>query len=197
MPILRRRPAITPIEQLMRISTTRFRLLPPILTTILLLTLGNPGVAAQRATADDGTRVLLKDDGTWETLDASALGDDKPMARLNVRKYQSQPGRCILGVTLQNDLGTPIRDLVLRFIAFKPGPIEYTSVSRGFASLKPTDYQYREMIFHGLTCEEILHVQVKGTRGCRMSDFEKHSATAEGCISRVMVEKSDLVTIFK
>lgn len=195
MPIPCWQPAFMLNDRPMRNTTRLYRLLP-ILTTLLMLTLGTAG-AAQQATADDGTRVLLKDDGTWEVLSGGAADSEAPMARLSVRKYVSQPGRCILGVSLQNDLGTPIRDLVLRFVAFKPGPIEYTSVSRGFASLKPTDYQYKEMIFHGLTCEEILHVQVRGTRGCRMSELEKHSATAEGCISRVAVEQSSQVTIFK
>jgi hypothetical protein len=154
--------------------------------------------AAQEAVTGDGMRVLLRDDGTWERLDAPDKEDENAGgAKLVVEKREALVNGCRFGLRLSNNLKEPIRSLVLRFTAYKPGPIAYETVTRGFFNIKPTDSQYQTIPFRGITCEGILQVEVDAADKCRVGEFSSYWYGADRCIGGVDVVDSDLVKIFK
>ncbi len=154
--------------------------------------------AAQQATLDDGRKVLLKDDGRWEYLSAEPEGEDgRGSAVLTVERRETIPQGCRLGLRLSNDLSTRIRSIVLRFTAYKAGPIAYETLSRGFSLIKPTDSQYREIRFRNVRCDDIVQVQVHGADNCHVGDLTKYTEGSESCLSLVKVADSDLIKIYK
>ena len=166
------------------------------LCTALLWTLSAP--AGQQATLEGGRKVLLKDDGTWEYLTPEEGAEERPrQALLTVERRQTIPQGCRLGLRLRNDLTTRIRSLVLRFTAYKPGPIAYETISRGFSLIRPTDDQYREIRFRDVPCEEIVHVQVHGADNCHVGELTKYTEGSDSCLSLVKVADSELIKIYK
>lgn len=166
--------------------------------TCLLLAVAASAGAGQQATLDDGRKVLLKDDGRWEYLTPEdAETEDQHHAGLKVERRETIPQGCRLGLRLQNDLTSRIRSLVLRFTAYKPGPIAYETVSRGFSHIKPTDNQYREIRFRDIACEEIAQIQVHGAKNCHVGELTKYSDGEDTCLSLVHVNDSDLIKIYK
>lgn len=154
--------------------------------------------AAQEAVTGDGMRVLLKDDGTWDWIDAPTKRDpDAGGARLVVERREPLANGCRFGLRLTNNLNEPIRSLVLRFKAYKPGPLAYDEVTRGFFNIKPTDSQYQAIAFRGLTCDQIEQVEVDAADKCRVGDFSSYWYGAERCIGNVDVVESELVQIYK
>jgi hypothetical protein len=154
--------------------------------------------AGQQATLEDGRKVLLKEDGRWEYLTPEAASDDEQhSAVLTVERLESIPQGCRLGLRLQNDLTTRIRSLVLRFTAYKAGPIAYETISRGFSLIKPTDSQYREIRFRDVPCNEIAQVQVHGADNCHIGELTKYTEGSDSCLSLVQVADSTLIKIYK
>jgi hypothetical protein len=153
--------------------------------------------AGQQATLDDGRKVLLKDDGRWEYLTPEATDDEQRSAVLTVERVETLPQGCRLGLRLQNDLTTRIRSLVLRFTAYKAGPIAYETISRGFSLIRPTDSQYREIRFRNVPCDEIAQVQVHGADNCHVGDLTKYTEGSDDCLSLVQVNDSTLIKIYK
>ncbi len=167
---------------------------------LLLLTaaLIAPAWAARQAVTDDGMRVLLKDDGTWEALDAPAKQDeDAGGARLEVVRRDALANGCRLGLRLTNNLDEPIRSLVLRFTAYKAGPVAYTSITRGFFNIKSTDSQYQTVLFAGITCDQVIEVEVDAAEKCRIGADNSYWYGSDRCIGGVDVMPSDLIRIYK
>ena len=165
---------------------------------LLALMLTTPLAWADReAVTGDGERVLLKDDGTWEPITGNAEEAPAEQARLTLERRQNLQTGCRFGLRLHNDLSTPIRSLVLRFTAYKPGPVAYETVTRGYSFIKPTDSQYQDILFRGLDCADILQLQVHGANNCHVGELTKYSDGADRCLSLVKVVESDLVKIFK
>lgn len=98
---------------------------------------------------------------------------------------------------MQINLSTRIRGLVLRFTAHKAGPIAYETQSRGFSLIKPTDNQYREILFRHVSCDEIAQVEVHGANNCHVCDLAKYSDGQDECLSLIEVTDSDLIKIYK
>lgn len=169
-------------------------------TSVLILTavLSLPAWAARQAVTDDGTRVLLKDDGTWEVLDSAAgEGSEERKARLELLRLDGLTNGCRLGLRLTNGLKEPIRSLVLRFTAYKPGRVAYTSVTRGYFNIKSTDSQYQTVLFAGVTCEEITEVEVTAADKCRVGNDAGYWYGSDRCIGGVDVVPSDKIRIYK
>jgi len=165
-----------------------------LLTAVLSL----PTWAARQAVTDDGMRVLLKDDGTWEVLDTAAGEDpDDRRARLELLRVDGLSNGCRLGLRLTNGLKEPIRSLVLRFTAYKPGRVAYTSVTRGYFNIKSTDSQYQTVLFAGVTCEEITEVEVTAADKCRVGTDAGYWYGSDRCIGGVDVVPSDKIRIYK
>ena len=166
----------------------------PLLFACLLAT----GIAQAdlKATTDDGRKVLLKENGLWEFVD-EAKDPEEIKALLQLELRETYHLSCRLGLRLSNNLGTPIRSLVLRFTAYKPGGFEFETVTRGYSRIKPTKHQYQQIRFRGLTCEEIDKVQVRAARNCHVGELTKYNASPEACLSLVRTEPSELMTIYQ
>ena len=155
--------------------------------------------AAQEAVTGDGMRVLLKEDGTWDWIDPpTKRNPDEGGAKLVVERREPLANGCRFGLRLTNNLNEPIRSLVLRFMAYKPGPVAYDEVTRGFFNIKPTDSQYHTIVFRGLTCDQIQQVEVDAAEKCRVGDdYTSYWYGAERCLGGVDIVDSDLVQIYK
>jgi len=164
----------------------------------LLWAITNLASAGQQATLDDGRKVLLTDDGRWEylTADEGSLGQ-QATAALTVERVESIPQGCRIGLQLDNTLTTPIRSLVLRFTAYKSGPVAYETQTRGFSLIKPTDNQYREILFRDVSCDNIAQVQVHGAKNCHVGDLTKYTDGQDKCLSLIKVVDSGLIKIYK
>lgn len=168
------------------------------LTFALLSISLSPAARADReAVTADGQRVLLKDDGTWEAALPATDAAPEPQAELTVERREPLPTGCRIGLRLRNDLAIPIRSLVLRFTAYKEGPVAYETVTRGFSFIKPTDSQYQDILFRGIHCDDILQVQVHVADKCHAGDITKYTSGADRCLALVKVVESPLVKIFK
>jgi len=159
------------------------------------ITVSTAAWAAQEAVTNDGTRVMLHDDGTWTAI--AQKDQETSQAKLVVERVEPLSTGCRLGLRLRNELPSPIRSLVLRFTAYKQGPVAYETVTRGFSFIKPTDTQYQEALFRGIQCAEIVQLQVHGADKCHVGELTKYSSSAKRCLALVHVADSELIKIFK
>jgi hypothetical protein len=153
----------------------------------------------------DGRRFLLRDNGTWQALEASGKDradeefSDSNQALLLLERKMDRGNGCRYAVQLVNNLPYEIRSFVPHFSAYRANGVHYDTVSVGssFAVLRPGDKQTREFEIIGLTCQEIARLQVVGGDRCVMGDLDKFSPATGECLARVRVVKSDLVRFDK
>jgi hypothetical protein len=162
-------------------------------------------------TAPDGRRILLKDDGTWQYVDAKGKEQPKEQAKepakekpkfvgeavLSLERREERAGGCAFGLRLVNNFPHPIQSLVPTFSAIRSNGVTYDSVVSGFQSLKPGDTQSREIRFRGISCQDIARLQVSGGDRCTMGDLDRFSFGEGECLARVRVVASDLVRFDK
>ena len=176
----------------------------------LVLTLA---VAADfEVTGPDGRRILLKDDGTWRYVDGKDKGSSKELPRqLRPKKSRKWPARrvlilerrveaggaCMFGLRIVNGFPHIIQSLFPTFSAVRANGVVYDSVSQGFQAVRPGDSQSRELVFRGISCQEIARVQVSGGDRCVMGDLDRFSFDSGVCLSRVRVVESKLVRFDK
>jgi hypothetical protein len=161
--------------------------------------------------APDGRRILLKDDGTWqyvEDKDRKQAGKaekeapkEKPKvvgeAVLVIERRVDGGGGCIFGLRLVNSFPYPIQSIVPTFSAIRSNDVAYHSLTAGFVLLKPGDSQSREILFRGISCQEIARVQVSGGERCVMGELDRFSFDDGECLRRVRVVPSSFVRFDK
>lgn len=173
--------------------------------SMAVLLLSQAAQAAVELVTPDGRRVLLHDDHTWEYLSAEqpqqpaeTQQDQTPRAVLQVSHVNELEGvGCRMGVVLQNDLPYKIKNLAIRFAVHKSESLPYDSVTRSFSEIKPTDNQYRRLLFRGIRCSEIHHIQIQDPGRCAMGDLDRFSAQPGDCIEHIRIEPTQLVNILK
>ncbi len=153
-------------------------------------------------TAPDGRRILLKDNGTWLYVEADRTADTitkEGEAILVLERKMERGNGCRIAVRLENNLPYEIRSLVPYYSVYRANGVIYDTVSgpSAFTSLKPGDRQSREIDFAGISCQDIVRVQVVGGDRCEMGDLTKFSATKGQCLALVRVVKSDLLRFDK
>jgi len=144
----------------------------------------------------DGRRVLLRNDHTWEVIEAG-LGDPSTSAVISVANTRGLRNACKVGLRLENHLGYNIKSLIPSFSAYTTDGILFETVSKAFSSIKPTKNQYQQIQFIGITCEDIGHVRVHGAEHCSMGLMDKFNETEGECLSHIYVQESDLIKITK
>jgi len=153
------------------------------------------------ATTDDGIRVLLKDNSSWEFINKIADSkeeEDPTRVDLKVTRMWSKGKTCRIGLILTNRRARFIRNLALELTAYINGNIDYDTHIVGFYGIKPTKYQYREALFPGISCEQIEHILVHGADYCSVGESHIQYSTDKGqCLRAIRVEKSDIVNIHK
>ena len=173
--------------------------------TFLTLLFSQPPLAAVELVTPDGKRVLLHDDHTWEYVTPGAAQqsaeveqEQPPRAVLHVSHVNElEGGACRIGVILQNDLPYKIKNLAIRFSVYKSAAVPYDSVTRSFSEIKPTDRQYRKLLFRGISCSAIHQIKVEDPGRCAMGELDRFSAQPGDCLEHIRLEHSELVNIVK
>ena len=168
----------------------------PLVAIIGVLLLGQTATADVELTTPDGRRVLLRDDQTWEYVAEDEDTGSEHVLLPVARKVDLLNG-CMFGLRLTNNMRSPVKSLVPQFSAFTRENILYDTVFMAFGPIKPTNYQYREISFFGISCGDIVNVKVVGADRCTMGDLDRYDATEGECLSRIRVAHSDLVNISK
>ena len=155
--------------------------------------------------APDGRRILLKDNGTWQYLDAKAKDPaegktgQEGEAVLTLERKIERGTNCRFAMRLVNNLPYEIRSFVPYYSAYRANGVLFDTVSSGssFAAMRPGDALIREVEFVGIACRDIVRLQVVGGNRCNMGDLDKFNTTEGQCLARVRVVASDLVRFEK
>ena len=162
----------------------------------MLWLLAAPARADTAATTDDGRRVLLRDDNTWEFMQPAAE-PEAPAMRLQVVSVTDRGGNCVLGLTLHNDAAYVIQSIVPQFEGVTHGGGIHSTVFVAFSNVKPTQRQYKALVYERFACGNLVEVRVKGGDRCTMDELTKFTPVTGECLRRVQVVPSDLVSIGK
>lgn len=155
-------------------------------------------LAAIEAITTDGQRVLLNENKTWEYADKKVKNAKKEIqAQLMVTHVEKSPKICTIDFKLQNDLPVVLHTIVLWFSAYINEGVQYQSVTQSFEDLRPTDYQYKEIQFRGVDCDQIQYVRVHGGARCVIGELDKFSSTDEQCLAKINVQPSRAIKIVK
>ena len=176
-----------------------------VLVFILLQLCAGIAMAAIEAVTEDGRRVRLLDNQTWEFIndkpvaitEADSIGAIEPRISIEVMRKEDRHGNCIYGLRLQNDADFPIISLVPQFSAHVAGDVKYENVFRGFQRIKPTRSQFQELTFSRIKCDEITRIRVHGGDRCAMNEMTKYSSKKGECLKNVKIVPSPLVNISK
>lgn len=155
-----------------------------------------PVDAATDAVTDDGERVRLYDDFTWQYLESEETPTVVEIT-LRVVSKTNQQGSCVLGLKLKNDAPYRIVSLVPQFSALVKGDVPFDNVFVSFQNVRPTLTQYQEIKFKQVACEDITRVKMHGGDRCNMSDLTKYSPEKGECLKRIDIEPSHLIEISK
>ncbi len=167
-----------------------------VLTGLWLCLIAGLTVAATVVVTEEGKRIRLNDDFTWEYIDTQ-VDEVEPQISLNVVSKTTQRGNCVLGIMLQNDAPYPILNFVPQFQARIKDDVLFDNVFVSFQNIKPTLRQYQELVFKRVVCEEITRVEVHGGDRCNMEDLTRFSTDKGACLQRVKVIPSNLIEIAK
>ena len=148
------------------------------------------------AKTDDGRRVVLKEDHTWDYIEISE-GDPATSAVLTVMNIQEMQDACRLEFRLQNNLGYKISNLVPRFGVYNQDGILFDSSSKSFTTIKPTKAEFAKVQFSGIGCHEITHIKVYDAARCKMGNIDQWNEEEGQCLRLLYVEPSELINITK
>ena len=167
-----------------------------VLAGLLLCVIAGSATAELDFVTEDGRRVRLYNDYTWEYID-SEESEVEAHISLNLISKLTQGDNCVLGIKLQNDAPYPIVSLVPQFAVHIKNDILFDNVFIPFQNIKPTLSQYQKLVFKRVTCEEITRIEVHGGDRCNMEDLTKYSTDKGACLQRVKVMPSDLIEFAK
>jgi hypothetical protein len=177
-----------------------------------LLTLMLVAAALQPARADfelsdsNGRRILLKDNGTWKFADAEDGKDKDPgatpaapeaQADLQLMRRVDAAGGCQFNIMVTNHLSYEIESLVPAFAAQRNSGVIYATKSIGFAAVKPGDSRVRQLLFEGISCQDITKLHVVGGDRCEMGELNRFTDGKGKCLALVRVVPSDLLKFEK
>ncbi|MFK7978289.1 MAG: hypothetical protein AB8C02_19295 [Halioglobus sp.] len=145
---------------------------------------------------DDGRRVILRSDHTWDFLEVTP-GDPETSAVLTVLEITDLEEACRLKLHLKNNLDIKITHLVPRFNIYNNEGVLFDTVSKSFSGLKPGKDLYTKVQFSGVGCSQISRVHLFSASRCRMGDIDIWNEKEGQCLSRIYVEPTDLINITK
>jgi len=119
----------------------------------------------------------------------------RPAAVLSVHLRKSYENACKYGMTLTNDLPFKITNLTFRFTAYIKGGVPYDTQNKNFYELRPTESQYRELTFQGVSCSEIERIAVSDPGRCAMGKLNRFTAEAGDCRKFSDIASTSLVRI--
>ena len=104
---------------------------------------------------------------------------------------------CRFDLRLINNTNYPINSVGPSFSAYRADGVIYDTVLTLFQGLKPGDTQSREIVFRGISCENIVRLQVGGGDRCVMGDFDRWDIAPGQCLARVRIVPSKVVQFDK
>jgi hypothetical protein len=117
---------------------------------------------------------------------------------LSVHLKKEFSDACMLGMTLTNNLDVKVTNLSVRLTAYIRGDVKYDSITRNFTAVKPTEKQYRDIIFTQIQCPEIDYIGVTDPGRCAIGEEMNRFTAAPGdCAKFVDVAVSPLITVRK
>ena len=128
---------------------------------------------------------------------AVTTSSDPKQAVLSLHVKKAYADACMFGLTLTNTLPYKIKDVAFKFTVYLRSGVAYNQLTRNFFDLNPTDHQYREITFNGVSCDEIERVEVAGAGRCTMGDLTRFTAQPGDCIKRIQVASSPHVNFVK
>ena len=167
------------------------------------LVLAQAAWADFEATGPDGRRYLLRDDGTWRSVESKDKVQAQPKAQpeadllLQLEQKVERGNNCQLVFRLVNNSPYEIRHIVPFFSVYRANGVLHGTVSVGFQSIRPSDRLERAAEFTRIACSDIARVQVSGGDRCEMGDLHTFSEADGQCLSRVRVVPSDLIRFDK
>lgn len=178
-----------------------------------LLTLMLVAASLQPARADfelsdsNGRRILLKDNGTWKFVGAEDGAKDRDsgataaapeaQADLQLMRRVEAAGGCQFNIMVTNHLSYEIESLVPAFAAQRSSGVIYATKSIGFAAVKPGDSRVRQLLFEGISCQDIAKLQVVGGDRCEMGELNRFTDGKGKCLALIRVLPSDLLKFEK
>lgn len=129
-----------------------------------------------------------------EHMDAVTSGGSG-QAVLSLHKKYAYMDSCKFGLTLTNRLPYTITNISFRFGAYIQGDVFYGHVSRNFFEIDPSNSQYREITFSGISCDEIRYVEVTDPGRCAMDDLTRFLSQPGDCIRRVYIANTPYVRL--
>lgn len=133
-------------------------------------------------------------DAEVDLTDAVTSGGSN-QAVLSLHKRFAFADACKFGLTLTNNLPHKITNISFRFAAYTKGDVYHRHVTRNFFELDPTNHQYREINFSGITCDEISYMEVSDPGRCAMADLTRFSSQPGDCIRRVYIAGTPYVRL--
>lgn len=117
---------------------------------------------------------------------------------VSIHMKKEFPDACMLGMTLTNNLDIKVTNLSVRLTAYIRGNVEYESITRNFTEVKPTERQYRDLVFTQIQCSEIDYIGITDPGRCAIGEDMNRFTTQPGdCAKFVDVAVSPHITVRK
>jgi hypothetical protein len=159
---------------------------------IALLTSVSSGCSTTSSGDDEGDQG--PDRAKIDQMDAVTSGGGRK-AVLSLHRRFAYPDACKFGLTLTNNLPYGITNISFRFAAYTREDVLQQQVARNFIEIDPTESQYREIEFSGITCDGIGYIEVTDPGRCAMGDLTRFSSKPGDCIRRVYIPRTPYVRL--
>jgi hypothetical protein len=117
---------------------------------------------------------------------------------VSIHMKKEFPDACMLGMTLTNNLDIKVTNLSIRLTAYIRGNVKYESITRNFTNVKPTEQQYRDVVFNQIQCSEIDYIGITDPGRCAIGeDMNRFTAQPGDCAKFVDVAVSPHITVRK
>jgi hypothetical protein len=117
---------------------------------------------------------------------------------VSIHMKKAFPDACMLGMTLTNNLDIKVTNLSIRLTAYIRGNVKYESITRNFTEVKPTESQYRDVVFTQIRCDEIDYIGITDPGRCAIGEDMNRFTTQPGdCAKFVDVAVSPHITVRK
>lgn len=116
-----------------------------------------------------------------ETRMAPVTSAGRSAAVLSVHTKKEYENACKYGLTLTNNLPDMIKSLSFRLTAIIDGKVPFDSQTKSFSDLRPSEQQYRELVFQGIRCTQIGQIEVSDPGRCTIGDLNRFNAAPGDC----------------
>jgi len=104
---------------------------------------------------------------------------------------------CKFGISLTNNLPYKITDLSFRFTALINGNVPFDAQTKSFSELRPSEQQYRELIFQGVRCDQINQIEVTDPGRCTLDTLNRFNSAPGDCAKYSDLAPGGLISLVK